>query len=66
MTKDGKEVLRQGEDWSGLSDAGQRLTLARLLPTVNIPLGDYQLQIIIKDRVGGQTLKPEAKFSVIQ
>lgn len=66
LTKDGKEVLRQGEDWSGLSDAGQRLTLARLLPTVNIPLGDYQLQIIIKDRVGGQTLKPEAKFSVIQ
>src|SRR4029079_5760330 len=33
LTSGGKEVLRQKEDWSGLSDSGQRLTLARLLPT---------------------------------
>ncbi|MEQ1924457.1 MAG: hypothetical protein ABL952_18315, partial [Pyrinomonadaceae bacterium] len=33
LTKGGKEIFRQPEDWSGLSDSGQRLTLARLLPT---------------------------------
>ncbi|HBE81813.1 MAG TPA: GWxTD domain-containing protein, partial [Blastocatellia bacterium] len=27
LSKGGKEVLRQSEDWSGLSDSGQRLTL---------------------------------------
>jgi GWxTD domain-containing protein len=69
LTKDGKEVLRQPEDWSGLSDSGQRLTLARLLPTDIMPLGDYELNIVIKDRVSGQILKDEklkGKFTITQ
>ena len=27
LSKGGKEIFRQAEDWSGLSDSGQRLTL---------------------------------------
>ena len=67
--KDGKEVLRQPEDWSGLSDSGQRLTLARLLQTTAMPLGDYEIKIVIKDRVGGQVLNSDnlkGKFTIIQ
>lgn len=69
LTKDGKEVLRQPEDWSGLSDSGQRLTLARLLPTDLMPLGDYELNIVIKDRVSGQILKDDkltGRFTITQ
>lgn len=69
LTKGGKEILRQTEDWSGLSDSGQRLTIARLLPTTNVPLGDYEIKINIKDRVraeGQQMIKVEGKFSVTQ
>ncbi|MEO8041192.1 MAG: GWxTD domain-containing protein [Acidobacteriota bacterium] len=69
LTKGGKEVLRQPEDWSGLSDSGQRLTLARLLPTDLMPLGDYELNIVIKDRVSGQILKDDklkGKFTITQ
>lgn len=66
LTKDGKEVFRQAEDWSGLSDSGQRLTLARLLPTTNMPTGDYNIRIEIKDRVGGQLIKNEDKFTITQ
>lgn len=66
LTKDGKEVLNQPENWEGLSDSGQRLTLARLLPTVAMPLGDYQLTIKIKDRVSGQILEKQSKFAIIQ
>ncbi len=69
LYKGGKEVLRQPEDWSGLSDSGQRLTLARLLPTTAMPLGDYEIKIIIKDRVGGQVLDSEnlkGKFTIVQ
>jgi GWxTD domain-containing protein len=69
LTKGGKEVLRQPEDWSGLSDSGQRLTLARLLPTDLMPLGDYELNIVIKDRVSGQVLKDDklkGKFTLTQ
>jgi hypothetical protein len=68
ISKAGKEVYRQREDWSGLSDSGQRLTLARLLPTAIVVPGDYELKIVIKDRVSGQILNDEklsAKFSVV-
>ena len=66
LTKDGKEVLRQAEDWNGLSDSGQRLTLARLLPTTNAPLGDYEIRIEIRDRVGGQMIENKGKFTITQ
>jgi GWxTD domain-containing protein len=58
------EVLRQKEDWSGLSESGSRLTLARLLPTANMPAGDYDLTVIMKDRVSGQTIENKGKFSI--
>jgi len=67
LLKDGKELLRQKEDWSGLSDSGQRLTLARLLPTTLMALGDYEIKISIKDRVSGQVLNDEklkGKFTI--
>jgi len=64
LSKGGKEVLRQAEDWSGLSDSGQRLTLARLLPTDKMPLGDYELKVITKDRVGGQVIENKGKFTI--
>ena len=68
LEKGGKVVLRQEEDWNGLSDSGQRLTLARLLPTRNMPLGEYQIKILIKDKVGTQIrrLEPKAKFRIIE
>ncbi len=58
--------MSQKENWEGLSDAGQRLTLARLLPTDKMAVGDYELKIKIRDRVSGQTLEPSAKFTVVQ
>jgi GWxTD domain-containing protein len=64
LMKGGKEVFKQAEDWNGLSDSGQRLTLARLLPTAQLPTGDYELKIRIKDRVGNQSLEPSAKFTI--
>jgi GWxTD domain-containing protein len=64
LTKDGKELLRQKEDWTGLSDSGQRLTLARLLPTTVMPLGEYEIKVLIKDRVGGQVIENKGKFTI--
>jgi len=65
LIRDGKEVYRQPEDWSGLSDSGQRLTLARLLPTTVLPTGDYEVKVLVKDRVGGQVIENKGKFSVV-
>jgi GWxTD domain-containing protein len=66
LTKDGKELLNQPENWEGLSDSGQRLTLARLLPTNAMPLGNYELKVRIKDRVSGQLLEKSTKFTINQ
>src|SRR6267142_2278866 len=65
LMKDGKEVGKQVEDWKGMSDSGQRLTLARLIDTRILPVGEYELTIRIRDRVTGQTLAPSQKFSVV-
>jgi 5-hydroxyisourate hydrolase-like protein (transthyretin family) len=66
LVKNGKEVFRQPEDWSGLSDSGQRLTLARLLPTQGLATGEYELKILTKDRVGGQVIENKSKFTISQ
>lgn len=50
LTKNGKEVLRQPENWEGLSDSGQRLTLARLLPTGFLDTGEYEIKVMTRDR----------------
>lgn len=64
LVKDGKEIGKQLEDWRGLSDSGQRLTLARLIDTRQLSNGEYELTIRIRDRVSGQALAPSAKFTV--
>ena len=67
LTKDGKEILRQKEDWTGLSDSGQRLTLARILPTSQMTAGNYEVKVQIKDRVAGaEVIETKGKFSIVQ
>ncbi|MGI8896881.1 MAG: GWxTD domain-containing protein [Pyrinomonadaceae bacterium] len=65
LLKDGKELGKQVEDWRGMSDAGQRLTLARLIDSAPLTPGEYELAIRIRDRVSGQTLSPSSKFTVV-
>lgn len=64
LMKGDKELLRTNETWDGLSDSGQRLTLAKLLPTGSLDKGDYEIRIIVKDKVTGQTLQPKGKFTI--
>jgi GWxTD domain-containing protein len=66
LLKDGKELGKQADDWRGMSDSGQRLTLARLIDTRQLALGEYELAVRIRDRVSGQSLAPSAKFTVVQ
>src|SRR6478672_7059085 len=66
LMKDGKEVGKQPETWQGMSDSGQRLTLARMIDSQLLSPGDYELTIRIRDRVSGQALTPAAKFTIVQ
>jgi len=71
LLKDGKELAKTKEDWKGLSDAGQRLTLARLMPTNSLAAGSYEIKVKIKDLVPNsagkvQALEQSGKFTVTQ
>ncbi|HYP02434.1 MAG TPA: GWxTD domain-containing protein [Pyrinomonadaceae bacterium] len=66
LLKDGKELGKMPEDWRGMSDAGQRLTLARMITTDQLAPGEYELMVRIKDRVNGQSLSPSEKFTIMQ
>jgi len=66
LLKDGKEVGKTPENWQGMSDSGQRLTLARLIDTRQLAPGGYELAIKINDRVSGQKLSPTSKFTISQ
>ncbi|HWS56681.1 MAG TPA: GWxTD domain-containing protein [Pyrinomonadaceae bacterium] len=66
LSKDGRELFKQAEDWRGLSDGGQRLTLARLLPTQNLAAGEYEVAVRVRDKVSGQSLSPSSKFTVVE
>jgi GWxTD domain-containing protein len=64
LSKDGKEIGKQAEDWRGMSDSGQRLTLARLIATNGLAPGSYEVTVRVRDRVSGQTLSQSSKFTV--
>jgi len=64
LLKDGKELSKESEDWREVNDAGQRLTLTRLIDSRSLVEGEYQIEIRIKDRITGQTITPSARFTV--
>lgn len=66
LLKNGKELGKQAEDWRGMGNSGQRLTLARLIDTRGLANGDYEIQVRIRDHVTEQQLSPTAKFSISQ
>jgi 5-hydroxyisourate hydrolase-like protein (transthyretin family) len=64
LLKDGKELSKQVEDWRQINDAGQRLTLTRLIDSRSLAPGEYEIQVRIRDHVTGQTISPSATFTV--
>lgn len=65
LLRDGKEVLRQEEDWKGLSDSGQRLTLARILSSSQLDAGEYEIRVEMHDRVRGNHIETKGKFELV-
>jgi GWxTD domain-containing protein len=66
LLKDGKELNKQVEDWREVNDAGQRLTLKRLIDTRSLANGEYKIEVRIHDRITNQTITPETTFSIVK
>jgi GWxTD domain-containing protein len=66
LMKDNRELGKIAEDWRGNSDTGQRLTLSRLLSSAGLNPGEYSIEVRVRDRVSGQNIVQQAKFTVAQ
>lgn len=64
LLKSGKEISRVKENWRDLNDAGQRLTLTRLIDTSQLGAGEYQVQVMINDPIKGESITPTANFTI--
>lgn len=66
LTKDGKEISKQIEDWQGLSDLRERLVLAKFIQTDKLTKGEYELKIKIHDAVSNQIIEPKTKLIITE
>ena len=66
LSRDGKELGKQVEDWRGNSDAGQRLTVAHLIGSRGLTPGEYVTEVRVRDRVSGKTITQSAKFTIVK
>jgi len=65
LLKNGKELRKQIEDYTQVNEAGQRLTLSRLIDSRSLEPGEYQIQVRIRDHVSGETITPSATFTIV-
>ena len=64
LLMNGKELSKYTEDWRTINDAGQRLTLTRLIDSRDFAPGSYQIQIRVKDQITGEKLTTQASFTI--
>jgi len=64
LLKEGKELQKQSEDWREINDAGQRLTLRRLIDTQRLSAGKYEIQVRIHDQITSQTISKAVEFTI--
>ncbi|MBX7219599.1 MAG: GWxTD domain-containing protein [Blastocatellia bacterium] len=69
LTRKGKEVLRVKEDGkNGISDLtgyAQQVTLGRAFPLKDLEPGDYEITVVVTDRVARQTISPKTYFTLL-
>lgn len=66
LLRNGKEIARNLEISNDLTDSGQRLTLAKLIPTNALSGGDYEIKIKLRDRITNQSIEQHGKFTIIE
>jgi GWxTD domain-containing protein len=64
LRKNGDEVWRATEASDSMRQAGEQVTLYRLLPLSAFAPGAYKLEVKVLDRVSGQTVSREAEFRI--
>ncbi|MGA2261156.1 MAG: GWxTD domain-containing protein [Acidobacteriota bacterium] len=69
LIKSGDKVVQDIEDTKGRTvqfTSGQRVVIVAQIPVTNVPIGKYNLEIKILDRISNKTLTTNADFQVIK
>jgi GWxTD domain-containing protein len=64
LRKNGDELWRATETPDAVRQAGEQVTLYRLIPLAAFRPGDYKLEVSAMDRVSGQTVSRQAEFRI--
>jgi hypothetical protein len=64
LRKNGDEVWSATEASDSIRQAGEQVTLYRLLPLLAFAPGAYKLEVKVLDRVSGQTVSRQAEFRI--
>jgi GWxTD domain-containing protein len=64
LMMNGKELSKYTEDWRTINDAGQRLTMTRLIDSQGLAPGSYQIQIRVFDQITSERLTTQASFTI--
>ena len=59
-----EQVFAQKESSAELQQTGEQLTIEKLMTLSAFPPGKYRIEIVVTDRLSGQTLNPAAEFTV--
>jgi len=59
-----EQVFTQTESSAELQQTGEQLTIEKLLNLSSFPPGKYKIELVVTDRLSGQTLNPAAEFTV--
>jgi 5-hydroxyisourate hydrolase-like protein (transthyretin family) len=64
ITKNGKEVKKDVEQASELSNAAQQMTLSKNIPIKDFEPGEYSVQIKVTDNLTKDVIASAEKFTV--
>ncbi|MBX7219602.1 MAG: GWxTD domain-containing protein [Blastocatellia bacterium] len=69
ISRNGQEVLRFPEDGtnglSNLTGVAQHVTLARILPLAGLEPGEYELTVLVTDKISRTEIAPKTHFTII-
>jgi GWxTD domain-containing protein len=64
LLKDQREIWAAAESSESIGQTGEQITLNRLIPLSAFAPGRYALEVVVRDRVSGQSLHRNAEFTL--
>jgi len=64
LLKEQREIWTTTESSDSIHQAGEQITVNRLIPLSAFAPGRYSLEVLVRDRVSGQSVTRNAEFTL--